>query len=70
MNQKQVQCKEAISIAKHLGTRNTRLPKEEIEPRTCHRNCVVLLEKTNSRELAAHAIKANKQTVRKKNTKG
>ena len=32
-----VQCKEAISIAKHLGTRNTRLPKEEIEPRTCQK---------------------------------
>ena len=28
MNQKRVQCKEAISIAKHLGTRNTRLPKK------------------------------------------
>ena len=70
MNQKRLQCKEAISIAKHLGTRNTRLPKEEIEPRTCHRNWVVLHQKTNSRELAAHAIKANKQTVRKKNTKG
>ena len=33
MNQKRVQCKEGISKAKHMGTRNTRLPKEEIEPR-------------------------------------
>jgi len=32
------ECKAATLIAKHLGTRNTRLLKEEIEPRTCQRN--------------------------------
>ena len=31
---------------------------------------MVLLQKTNSRELAAHAIKSNEQTAIKKKTKG
>jgi len=32
------ECKAATVIAKHIETRNTRMLKEKIEPKTCQRN--------------------------------